>query len=94
MLKTAPAAPAVMTCVTAGLPMNPAGASVIGFHVRNGVPGAGARTLAKLQGAARHPTSLVKLIVPAALATNVLVPYGVVTVYSAPGVRPAVTRTR
>src|SRR5262252_4980101 len=82
----------VMAWLIAGSPMNPAGGPTGGgdlnvSHVRNGPTLDDVRTRPK-------PSLLVKLIVPVSDAMNVLTPYGWVTVYVAPGVRPAVTRMR
>src|SRR5262249_29441211 len=83
-----------------GSPMNPAGGSGAdaGSHVRNGPAAVVGRTLAKLHGRgvpSGHPSSTVKLIDPAASATNDWTPTGAVTVYVFPGTRPlGTTRTR
>src|SRR5207253_366559 len=84
----------VMRWAIAGWPMNPAGGADVASHLTNGPTFVLVRRLAKLQGGARHPWSLVKLIVPVAVATKDWVPYGAVIVYVAPGTRPAVTRMR
>src|SRR5262249_61545911 len=85
----------------AGSAMTPAGGPAGGgdlnvSHVRNGPTLDDVRTLPKLHagGTRPQPSLLVKLIVPVSDAMNVLTPYGWVTVYVAPGVRPAVTRMR
>src|SRR2546428_14049092 len=77
----------------AGSPMKPAGGNgaEAGSHVRNGPAAMVGRTLAKSQGRGvprGHPSSMVKLIDPAASATNDFTPNGAVTVYVAPGTRP------
>src|SRR4051812_9776367 len=69
--------------------------SLAGERVRNGptrLPRA--RPKSQLGGTRAHPVCsrapgvLIGVIVPSALATSVMVPYGSVTVYLAPGVRP------
>src|SRR5215510_11382689 len=87
----------MMVWSIAGSPMNPAGGGdSAGSHWRNGPMLDAVRTLAKLHagGTRPQPRFSVKLIVPVSDAVNVLTPYGWVTVYVAPWVRPAVTRMR
>src|SRR2546426_52220 len=70
----------VMPWAIAGWPMNPAGGADVASHLTNGPTLVLVRRLAKLQGAARHPWSLVKLMVPVPAATKDWVPYGDVIV--------------
>src|SRR6266446_1252350 len=86
-----------IACGMAGWPMYPAGGTdAAGSHWRNGPMLVLARASVKSQagGAARQPWLFVKLIVPAADATNVWLPKGYVAVYEAPGTRPPFTRMR
>src|SRR5262249_16883656 len=87
----------MMVWSIAGAPINPAGGGdSAGSHWRKGPMLEAVRRLAELHagGTRRHPAWTGRLVVPVSHATNGWTPYGWVTVYVAPGVRPAVTRMR